>query len=168
MTQHASCSGLWYAVKWSPEKRTSKASSSASKCENNYIYRKYHTNFPPYSVRINRDPSCSLLMVIFSNRHLDSHSINFNTLGFLAVNWHMNIILQRRYQSSTLLSIRHRGGSRIFIGGGGGVQKIMCVHTHHEREARSLLRLGSRLIALEALGCIDALSCYLSHLFTYS
>ena len=27
--------------------------------------------------------------------------------------------------------------SRIFGGGGGGAQKIMCAHAHHEREAQS-------------------------------
>ena len=49
-----------------------------------------------------------------------------------------------------------QGGSRIFIsggGGGGGGQKIMCALAHHEREARSPLRPGSRAHwTLEALG----------------
>ena len=49
-------------------------------------------------------------------------------------------------------------------GGGGEAQKIMCGHAHYEREARSPLQPGSRarLWAPEALGVIDALSCYLS------
>ena len=29
------------------------------------------------------------------------------------------------------------------MGGGGGAQKIMCAHAHHEREARCPLRPGS-------------------------
>ena len=49
-------------------------------------------------------------------------------------------------------ALKNRRGSRISFRGGGGAQKIMC--THHEREARSPLRPGSRarLRALEALG----------------
>ena len=47
--------------------------------------------------------------------------------------------------------------------GGGGAQKIMWVHAHHELEARSPLRPGSRarlkLKALEALGVFDGFSC---------
>ena len=35
-----------------------------------------------------------------------------------------------------------RGGSRISIGGGGGAQKILCAHAHHDPEARSSLRPG--------------------------
>ena len=49
----------------------------------------------------------------------------------------------------------YRGRSRIFIwGGGGGLQKIICAHAHHEHEPRSPLWPGSRarLRALEALG----------------
>ena len=57
-------------------------------------------------------------------------------------------------------------------GGGGGrkAQNIMYTHAHHEREARSPLRLGSRtrVRALEALGVFDALSCYLSLIFKHS
>ena len=49
-----------------------------------------------------------------------------------------------------------RGGSRprIFMGGGGGAQKITCANAHYEREIRSPFRQGSRarLRALEALG----------------
>ena len=60
-----------------------------------------------------------------------------------------------------------RGGSRIFICGGGGAQKIMCAHAHHEREAAPEVPAwpygrgpGSAYIrALEALGFFDALSC---------
>ena len=47
-------------------------------------------------------------------------------------------------------------------GGGGGAQKNMCEHAHHERQPRSPLR------ALEALGYFDALSCYPSLSFKYS
>ena len=35
-----------------------------------------------------------------------------------------------------------RGGSRIFMGGGGGALKIMRAHAHHERNARSNLQWG--------------------------
>ena len=52
--------------------------------------------------------------------------------------------------------IRFGGGG----GGWGGGEKIMCAHAHHEREARSPLRPGSRarLRALEALGFLMMLS----------
>ena len=51
-----------------------------------------------------------------------------------------------------------------------GVQKNMCGHAHHEREARSPSRPGSRahLRALEALEDFDALLCYLSLIFKHS
>ena len=42
----------------------------------------------------------------------------------------------------------------------------MCEQAHHEREAQSPLRPGSR--ALEALGGFDALSCYPSLIFKHS
>ena len=46
----------------------------------------------------------------------------------------------------------------------------MCTHTHHEREARSPLRPGSRsrLRALEAREVFYALSCYLNPIFKHS
>ena len=56
-------------------------------------------------------------------------------------------------------------------GGGGGAQKIMSTHAHHELEPQSILQLGSRahdLRALEALRVFDALSCYLSLIFKHS
>ena len=45
-------------------------------------------------------------------------------------------------------------------GGGGGAQKIMCPHSHYERETRSPYRQGSRarLRALEALWVFFMLS----------
>ena len=49
-----------------------------------------------------------------------------------------------------------------FLGGGGG-QKILWAQTHHEREARSPLRPGSK-----ALRGFDALSWYLSFIFEHS
>ena len=53
---------------------------------------------------------------------------------------------------------------------GEGAQKIMSGHAHHEREARSSLRPGSRarLRALEPLGGFDALLCYMSQIFKHS
>ena len=56
-------------------------------------------------------------------------------------------------------------------GGGGGAKAYKCaLHAHHEREARSPLRPGSRarLKALEALGVFDALLCYLILIFKHS
>ena len=61
-----------------------------------------------------------------------------------------------------------RGRSRIFIGGGGGELKIMYAHAHYEREVRSPLVPGSARARLRALGDCDALSCYLSPIFTHS
>ena len=53
---------------------------------------------------------------------------------------------------------------------GGGGQKIMCAHAHHERLARCPLRPGSRarLGPLEALRVFCALSCYISLIFKHS
>ena len=64
------------------------------------------------------------------------------------------------YLCDTMTS-RNQGGSRIFIFG--GAQKIVCVHAHHEHEARCPLRQGSRarLRSLEALSVFDALLCYI-------
>ena len=57
-----------------------------------------------------------------------------------------------------------------FHWGGGGAQKIMYMHAHLECEAQSPLQPGSRALkwALEALGGLDALSCYLSLIFKHS
>ena len=56
------------------------------------------------------------------------------------------IVAQHKY-------VTDQGRIQDFHWGGGGEQKIMCVYAHHEREARSPLRLRSRarLRALEAL-----------------
>ena len=51
-----------------------------------------------------------------------------------------------------LFSIQDRGGSRVFILGGGGVQKIMCPHAHYERGTKlTSAGVQARLRALKAL-----------------
>ena len=52
-----------------------------------------------------------------------------------------------------------------WLGGGGGAQKIMCAHAHHEREARSpLFTAGVQgpLKSPDSSQAFDALSYYLS------
>ena len=56
---------------------------------------------------------------------------------------------------------KDRGGSRIFIRGGGGAK--MCPHAHYERETRSPLSAGVQAPAwMEAPGFMNALLRYLS------
>ena len=60
--------------------------------------------------------------------------------------WNLDIILlteltyvTKKMKKEIIYEIKNpllpRGGSRIFIGGGGGAQKIMCPRAHYERRA---------------------------------
>ena len=65
-----------------------------------------------------------------------------------------------RYSFTDLQPKVHHGQGRIQDFHGGGGQKIMCAHAHHEREVP--------YACMEALGVFDALLCYLSLIIKHS